>query len=634
MRYDHASLNDIWIEFNAGDILSAFDYYGILPSLHYRNNLEVYPPLQPGYLNGTVFNTNAEYFPEDLRLNGEARPSEYKIFFAVGETSTLPVVEKRTHVLWIWVINSATVYLDQAILTIENLIDPCDPNPCQNGGTCSPDGSSFTCDCSGTGYSGPKCEGCLSFDSAYTIFLSSPSSNQVVLTSLPKGTAKVFLYGDCVTFSPCTLTFTPENWNIPQEFALFSQVFEEITTQTPGFSPIVYCPYYAELRTEGICDGDIGTAWAGAASPEEVTNLSSKTSYAGRLSRYTTLDGASDINWALGDFYYVRDLAGDFVIQTRQEACGSVPCISGVAIKYQSVVFFLVHEGGIPVASVVGDPADTSTIITTNGYGFHLSFVNGIEVTISPFFGFPLMKIQCTVPETLLNEIAGLIGFYTNNILDDWTKPDGTLANTREEFQSSWRVPFQDDLFVDETVTFPNITSLFPANPSPLPKPTTTCPAPDPEDVGEFLQTSESPAANTTVPPSETVDASSCESANATMQADAEAFCSPFFNDSAALCCKALGVSPDQAYSICLCDHILGGAAAAFGSWDSFYAECDAEAESQNATCSVCPNACNNQGACLAGGTCDCNSGFDGLDCSEDWTSPPTIASFSSYSFS
>ena len=35
--------------------------------------------------------------------------------------------------------------------------DPCSPDPCQNGGTCSPKDSTFTCTCAG-GFTGQHCE--------------------------------------------------------------------------------------------------------------------------------------------------------------------------------------------------------------------------------------------------------------------------------------------------------------------------------------------------------------------------------------------------------------------------------------------------------------------------------------------
>jgi hypothetical protein len=37
------------------------------------------------------------------------------------------------------------------------VVTPCTPNPCLNGGRCTEEGESFTCDCDGTGYSGVTC---------------------------------------------------------------------------------------------------------------------------------------------------------------------------------------------------------------------------------------------------------------------------------------------------------------------------------------------------------------------------------------------------------------------------------------------------------------------------------------------
>ena len=37
-------------------------------------------------------------------------------------------------------------------------IDNCSPNPCQNNGICTDGVNSYTCDCSGTGFTGDICE--------------------------------------------------------------------------------------------------------------------------------------------------------------------------------------------------------------------------------------------------------------------------------------------------------------------------------------------------------------------------------------------------------------------------------------------------------------------------------------------
>ncbi len=37
--------------------------------------------------------------------------------------------------------------------------DPCNPNPCENNGVCQADSNGVYCDCTGTSYIGPHCEG-------------------------------------------------------------------------------------------------------------------------------------------------------------------------------------------------------------------------------------------------------------------------------------------------------------------------------------------------------------------------------------------------------------------------------------------------------------------------------------------
>ena len=45
-------------------------------------------------------------------------------------------------------------YLFYYLITFQ---DPCDPSPCQNGGTCRADGDRYQCDCT-DGYTGRDCE--------------------------------------------------------------------------------------------------------------------------------------------------------------------------------------------------------------------------------------------------------------------------------------------------------------------------------------------------------------------------------------------------------------------------------------------------------------------------------------------
>jgi len=43
-------------------------------------------------------------------------------------------------------------------LLCDNNSDYCSPNPCQHDGTCSSEDDAFSCDCTGTGFEGTKCQ--------------------------------------------------------------------------------------------------------------------------------------------------------------------------------------------------------------------------------------------------------------------------------------------------------------------------------------------------------------------------------------------------------------------------------------------------------------------------------------------
>ena len=58
----------------------------------------------------------------------------------------------------------------------------CNPNPCQNGGTCVPstDGTSFSCKCK-IGYSGFNCQTCMTMSIVVTTFV--PTTSTITTTS-------------------------------------------------------------------------------------------------------------------------------------------------------------------------------------------------------------------------------------------------------------------------------------------------------------------------------------------------------------------------------------------------------------------------------------------------------------------
>ncbi|XP_026683145.1 neurexin-4-like [Diaphorina citri] len=46
---------------------------------------------------------------------------------------------------------------DQVVFDACQMIDRCNPNPCEHGGTCKQNSAEFTCDCTASGYSGAVC---------------------------------------------------------------------------------------------------------------------------------------------------------------------------------------------------------------------------------------------------------------------------------------------------------------------------------------------------------------------------------------------------------------------------------------------------------------------------------------------
>lgn len=114
----------------------------------------------------------------------------------------------------------------------------CLPNLCEHGGRCSQTWSSFSCDCSGTGYSGATCHNCEQF-----ISLSFPH----LVTSLtfwhtpPSAPPYVFWVYWTVSFdsplSPVSLSafFTSHDWEAKRELALPQP---DVTSQSSLFLPL------------------------------------------------------------------------------------------------------------------------------------------------------------------------------------------------------------------------------------------------------------------------------------------------------------------------------------------------------------------------------------------------------------
>jgi len=248
----------------------------------------------------------------------------------------------------------------------------------------------------------------------------------------------------------------------------------------------------------------------------------------------------------------------------------------------------------------------------------------------SSVFGY-LMNIKVYLPDIYRNRVAGLFGNFNGIDQDDFITPSGSMASDLFSFHNAWRVPLSENLFLDATLSIPVILGGGSQQAPPLASGIRCNSEPGDEDVTDELQenganqspinsTSESSGFNST-----------CTPASQSVAASANATCLPFFTDSTAACCEALGVSPDPFLDTCLCDFYLTESGEfTLDSVQGFYDACNQELVNQNTTCPTCPRACSNQGTCNSNGTCTCDSGFQGDDCSENLSLPPVIKSVSS----
>ncbi|XP_035694584.1 uncharacterized protein LOC118428591 [Branchiostoma floridae] len=92
-----------------------------------------------------------------------------------------------------------------------SLITACEPNPCLHGGRCTPlDSVQYSCDCTGTGYKGDRCQtGFITFpEKGYPILYRYEWSEAFEILANPTKELVLSLYGNGLEFEPSTIVFS------------------------------------------------------------------------------------------------------------------------------------------------------------------------------------------------------------------------------------------------------------------------------------------------------------------------------------------------------------------------------------------------------------------------------------------
>jgi len=437
----------------------------------------------------------------------------------------------------------------------------------------------------------------------------------ISLLNAPSQDTILSISSDCFQASVCTLTFTPQNWNLPQTLNLFPEA--SFTGQC--------CPL-----TLTIVSGD--SVYIGTNRTTNVCHERGSPSLASSWGdpHFRTFDGLRHDFFDVGDFYVAREKSGEFVLQARQDACAGASCNYAAAVRFRSTVLYVfLTKSGVPSMQVVGNPAADGVTISDQGTSFTFNTPPGIKAFIRvgkwEERNVYYLGISVEAPYSYREKLLGLFGFFDGDQSNDFMLPDGTISPTPGPFHQSWRVGASENLFLNASASIP---PLLANNDITFSLDRAKCSPSDPEegDITPDLEPStESPLSNETVPFDGNYTEITCAFSDPTLEAQAKADCDPPFNSTQALCCAALGISPDSYYASCLCDYKLAeGNDFVQGNVNGFYDACREAAENAGTTCDVCESDCNGKGTCSSG-TCICDPGVQGNSCNEDWTVPPEV---------
>ncbi|KAM8953097.1 IgGFc-binding protein-like [Pelodytes ibericus] len=149
----------------------------------------------------------------------------------------------------------------------------------------------------------------------------------------------------------------------------------------------------------------------------------------------------------------------NFSVTTRNEHRGSLTwtALNSVTVKIEGLEITLGKNKVVYVCAIKVNR--TLLSLPVNSIPGITIRISGSYVVLETVFGLEVKfdgdhELFVKVNENFKGELCGLCGTYTENILDDFLKPDGLLAHTSNEFGNSWRIR-DDDWVCEEEVVDP-----------------------------------------------------------------------------------------------------------------------------------------------------------------------------------
>ena len=167
---------------------------------------------------------------------------------------------------------------------------------------------------------------------------------------------------------------------------------------------------------------------------------------------YKTFDSPSYLHHFQGTCEYVltKPCANDdFTVSAKNDGHNDhVSCVSSVTISVPGdnikIVLGRGNGGTVTINGVAKPNIGDEVIFNQNGVevvrtgGHPVVFLNrsGLRLSWNGWY-----QVIIKVSSRLQNQLCGLCGTYNGTTADDFTKPDGTLTTSLNEFGNSWLVP-------------------------------------------------------------------------------------------------------------------------------------------------------------------------------------------------